>query len=89
MSTESYFNHPTFGMLFRICDLEEDQELYTTLYAQRLFFLVKHQSSGLNFDSISRSEARLIVENRLRHLRRLGNSEKIQPLQLLYKQTFQ
>lgn len=66
MNTENYLNHPTFGLLFRICLLEEHQELFTTLYAQRLFFLVKIEASGMKFEPVSRSEARLLMETRLR-----------------------
>lgn len=89
MSTESYFNHPTFGMLFMICELENNEELFTTLYAQRLFFLVQHKNNGMTFEPITRMDARMKVEQRLRQIRRLGNAEKIETLQALYKRTFQ
>jgi PII interaction protein X len=88
MSTETYLNHPTFGLLYRVCMVEENQELFTTLYAQRLFFLVTTSSEGLTFEPISRSDARLLVENRLRQLRRIGSSADIEKLQLIHKQTF-
>ena len=88
MSTETYLNHPTFGLLYRVCMVEENQELFTTLYAQRLFFLVTTSSEGLAFEPISRSDARLLVENRLRQLRRIGSSTDIEQLQLIHKQTF-
>lgn len=88
MSTETYLNHPTFGLLYRVCMVEENQELFTTLYAQRLFFLVTTSSEGLTFEPISRSDARLLVENRLRQLRRIGSSADIEQLQLIHKQTF-
>ncbi|MFN6395799.1 MAG: PII-interacting protein PipX family protein, partial [Aphanizomenon sp.] len=39
-SSETYINHPTWGLLYRICMVDENQDLFTTLYAQRLFFLV-------------------------------------------------
>ena len=42
MSTETYLNHPNFGLLFRVCMVEEGKELFATLYAQRLFFLVSN-----------------------------------------------
>ncbi|AFZ20939.1 transcriptional coactivator PipX [Allocoleopsis franciscana] len=88
MSTETYLNHPTFGLLYRVCMVEENQELFTTLYAQRLFFLVTTSSEGLTFEPISRSDARLLVENRLRQLRRIGSSQDIEQLQRIHKQTF-
>ncbi|HEY9748205.1 MAG TPA: PipX family protein [Allocoleopsis sp.] len=89
MNSETYLNHPTFGLLFRVCMVEQNQELFTTLYAQRLFFLVTTTSEGLAFEPISRSDARLLVENRLRQLRRTGSLEDIEQLQLIHKQTFQ
>lgn len=89
MNSETYLNHPTFGLLFRVCMVEQNQELFTTLYAQRLFFLVTTTSEGLAFEPISRSDARLLVENRLRQLRRTGSLEDIEQLQLVHKQTFQ
>jgi PII interaction protein X len=89
MNTETYLNHPTFGLLFRVCMVEEGQELFTTLYAQRLFFVVTTTSNGLAFEPISRSDARLLVENRLRLLRRTGSSNDYEQLQHIHKSTFQ
>lgn len=89
MNSETYLNHPTFGLLFRVCMVEEKQELFTTLYAQRLFFLVTTTPEGLSFEPISRSDARLLVENRLRQLRRTGSTQDLEQLQLIHKQTFQ
>lgn len=89
MSTENYLNHPTFGLLFRICLLEEHQELFTTLYAQRLFFLVTTGSTGMKFEPIGRSEARLMLENRLRTLRRSGQYQEYDRLQKILQRTFQ
>ncbi|WP_166277715.1 transcriptional coactivator PipX [Lyngbya confervoides] len=86
---EIYLNHPNFGLLYSLCRLDRDHALYTTLYAQRLFFIVASLEDGLNFDSISRQEAKVKVENRLRELRRTGTSQEIQQLQAIYKQTFQ
>lgn len=88
MNTETYLNHPTFGLLFRVCMVEENQELFTTLYAQRLFFLVLTTPNGISFEPISRSDSRLLVENRLRVLRRTGPSQDFEKLQLIHKQTF-
>lgn len=89
MSPETYLNHPTFGLLYRVCLVEETQELFATLYAQRLFFLVTSTSTGVQFDPTSRSDARILVENRLRYLRRLGNAKEYEQLQKVHKQTFQ
>ena len=89
MSNESYLNHPTFGLLYRICLLDGDRELFTTLYAQRLFFLVDIAANHLAIDPITRTEARLMVESRLRVLRRSGLFGEYKTLQEINKQTFQ
>ncbi len=89
MDSETYLNHPTFGLLFRVCMVEEGQELFTTLYAQRLFFVVSTTPNGIAFEPISRSDARLLVENRLRLLRRTGSFQDFEQLQLIHHQTFQ
>jgi PII interaction protein X len=90
MSAETYLNHPNFGMLFRICMVDDYRELFATLYAQRLFFVVNSDKrQGLVFDPIGRSDARLMLENRMRLQRRIGSSDEYGRLQALYKQTFQ
>ena len=89
MNKENYLNHPTFGLLFRICLLEEHEELFTTLYAQRLFFLVTTDTTGVKFEPIGRSDARLMLENRLRLLRRSGQYQEYDLLQKILQDTFQ
>ena len=88
MNSETYLNHPTFGLLFRVCQVEEKQELFTTLYAQRLFFIVTNDHGKLTFDTISRSDARLLVENRLRKLRRSSLIDEYEGLSQIHKKTF-
>ncbi|MDX2216177.1 MAG: PipX family protein [Oculatellaceae cyanobacterium bins.114] len=89
MSTETYLNHPTFGLLYRVCIVEESQELFATLYAQRLFFLVTNTPEGFQFDPVSRTDARLLLENRIRNLRRQGLGKEYEQLQKVHRQTFQ
>lgn len=89
MLTETYINHPNFGLLYRVCQIEDNQELFTTLYAQRLFFLVTTGPAGVRFDPVSRSDARLMVEVRLRLLRRTGQIQEYQKLQAVHHRTFQ
>ncbi|MGF1566763.1 MAG: transcriptional coactivator PipX [Nodosilinea sp.] len=90
MSTETYLNHPNFGLLFRVCMVDNDQDLFATLYAQRLFFLVTNSATeGLVFQPLGRTNARLMLESRLRLLRREGHQEDFDRLQHTYKQTFQ
>ena len=87
--SETYLNHPSFGLLYRICEVKENQNIFTTLYAQRLFFLVRVNEDSLIFDPISRSDARMLVENRLRQLRSSSSSQEYLELQMVYQRTFQ
>lgn len=90
MSAETYINHPDFGLLFRICLVDGNRELFTTLYAQRLFFLATiDRASGLIFDPIGRTEARMMLESRLRTLRQRGQYTDFEHLNQVYKRTFQ
>ena len=88
-SNETYLNHPNFGLLYRICLIQDHQELFTTLYAQRLFFLVTIKTDGFKFNPITRSDARLMVEARLRKLRSQNSLDRYQELEKAYKRTFQ
>ena len=86
---ETYLNHPNFGLLYKVCSIEQNRELYTTLYAQRLFFLVTLGSEGnLTFESLGRSDARLVMENRLRQLRRKRLSVEYEQLNATYQRIF-
>ncbi|MEM9244630.1 MAG: PipX family protein [Cyanobacteria bacterium P01_F01_bin.153] len=89
MSLENYFNHPTFGLLLLICPLGNGQDLYTTLYAQRLFFLVKEGNNGMGVEPLSRGEARSLVENQMRVLRRSGKMKDYKEIQDVFRRTFQ
>ncbi|MEM9091712.1 MAG: PipX family protein [Cyanobacteria bacterium P01_F01_bin.53] len=88
MSTETYLNHPNFGLLFRICLVGEGQELFATLYAHRLFFLVTNDTSGISFEPTGRVEAKQMIDQRLRMIRRTGQQAEYDQLQKTYKQAF-
>lgn len=88
MSAEIYINHPNFGLLFRVCELETSRDLFATLYAQRLFFVVTTGKQATAFEPITRSEARLMVESRLRLVKRQGLGLEYNRLQTAHKQTF-
>jgi PII interaction protein X len=88
MSSENYLNHPTFGLLYRLCLLENNRELFSTIYAQRLFFVVDIGTSGMQFESIGRADARLLVESQMRNLRRSGDMQEFNKIQQLHQQTF-
>ena len=89
MSSENYFNHPTFGLLVSICSLGGNRELFTTLYAQRLFFLVEQGATGMAVEALSRDDARSLVEIQMRTLRRSGRTEDYKEIQKVYRRTFQ
>ena len=89
MSTEIYINHPTFGLLYRLCVIEKSEELFTTLYAQRLFFKVITTTQDTVFETLSRAEARLLVETKLRQLRSHGDWETYKQVNQVYQETFQ
>ena len=88
MTSENYLNHPTFGLLYRICVVEENQEIFTTLYAQRMFFLVTSAANGYSFQPVTRNDARLTIDNRIRLLRRNGQTTESIALQTLTQQNF-
>jgi PII interaction protein X len=85
---ENYLTHPTLGLLYSVCPASDNVELFTTLYAKRIFFLVTSDAEHLNLESIGRQEARLFVERRLYDLRRLGQSQEYDKLMVMYQQTF-
>jgi PII interaction protein X len=86
--SEHYLNHPTFGLLSRLCRVDEFRSLFTTLYAQRLFFLITTSPDGVQFEPVSRADAKLMVENQMRSLRRGGSDIDQKNLQHIYKRTF-
>jgi PII interaction protein X len=88
MSSEIYINHPNFGLLFRVCELGANRDLFATLYAQRLFFLVTINDRQTTFEPITRADARLMVESQLRQIRRQGSDADYCRLQTAHKQAF-
>jgi len=72
VSTERYLNHPTFGMLYRVAQVAEDRDLFATLYAQRIFFVVTLQPKGASFEVVPLMDARHFAEQNLARARREG-----------------
>ena len=70
MGAERYLNHPTFGMLYQVSSAGEGRDLYATLYAQRMFFLVTLQPRGALFEVIPYQDARHHAELHLARCRR-------------------
>lgn len=87
MSAERYLNHPTFGMLYRVAPAGEGRDLYATLYAQRIFFVVTLQNRGATFEVIPLMDARHLAEQNLTRARREGPDVHAQWRQV-FDQTF-
>ncbi len=87
MGAERYLNHPTFGMLYQVSTAGEGRDLYATLYAQRMFFLVTLQPRGAQFEVIPYQDARHNAELHLARCRR-DRSADFAEWKQLFDQTF-
>jgi len=87
LSSERYLNHPTFGMLYQVSPAIEDKDLYATLYAQKMFFLVTIKEREISFEVIPYLDARNQAEINLQKARR-QSSEDLPKWENLFKQTF-
>ena len=87
MGAERYLNHPTFGMLYQVSTAGEGRDLYATLYAQRMFFLVTLQHRGAQFEVIPYQDARHHAELHLARCRR-DRSADFADWKQLFDQTF-
>ena len=87
MSSERYLNHPTFGMLYQVSLGTEGKDIYETLYAQKMFFLVEIKHREVFFEVIPYLDARNQSELNLQRARRTG-SEDLQKWENLFTQTF-
>ncbi len=70
VTNERYLNHPTFGMLYRVAPVAEGRDLFATLYAQRIFFVVTLQPRGATFEVVPLMDARHYAEQNLARARR-------------------
>lgn len=87
MSSERYLNHPTFGMLYQVSLGIEGKDIYATLYAQKMFFLVEVRQREVFFEVIPYLDARNQSELNLQRARRQG-SEDFSKWENLFRQTF-
>ena len=87
MSSERYLNHPTFGMLYQVSLGIEGKDIYATLYAQKMFFLVEVKHREVFFEVIPYLDARNQSELNLQRARRQG-SEDFSKWDNLFRQTF-
>ena len=87
MSSERYLNHPTFGMLYEVSHGNEGKNIYATLYAQKMFFLVEIKQRDVSFEVIPYLDARNHSELNLQRAKREG-SEDVPKWENLFRQTF-
>ena len=87
MNAERYLNHPTFGMLYLVSAASSGRDIYATLYAQKIFFLVTSQPRGAAFEVIPYLDARHYAEKHLSKCRREKSSDSV-VWQKLFNQTF-
>lgn len=87
MGAERYLNHPTFGMLYLVAPAGEDRDVYATLYAQKMFFLVTLQPRGAQFEVIPFLDARHYAEKHLTLSRRQESPDFLRWKEL-FNQTF-
>ena len=87
MSSERYLNHPTFGMLYQVSPGVDARDIYATLYAQKMFFLVETRQREVLFEVIPYLDARNMAELNLQKARRKG-SEELPKWENLFTQTF-
>ena len=87
MSSERYLNHPTFGMLYQVSPANEDKDIYATLYAQKMFFLVTIKEREILFEVIPYLDARNQAEINLQKAKKQSSLD-LPKWENLFKQTF-
>ena len=74
-------------MLYQVSPANEGKDIYATLYAQKMFFLVTIKQREVLFEVIPYLDARNQAEFNLQKARRHG-SEDLAKWDNLFKQTF-
>jgi PII interaction protein X len=74
-------------MLYRVATAGEGRDLYATLYAQRIFFVVSLQQRGATFEVVPLMDARHLAEQNLARARR-ESPEAHAHWRQLFDQTF-
>ncbi len=74
-------------MLYLVSPASNGRDVYATLYAQKIFFLVTLQPRGAAFEVIPYMDARHYAEMHLSKCRRERSSD-FEASQKLFKQTF-
>tara|TARA_Y100000589_G_C27158029_1_gene631597 strand:+ start:1112 stop:1339 length:228 start_codon:yes stop_codon:yes gene_type:complete len=74
-------------MLYQVSPANEGKDIYTTLYAQKMFFLVSVKQKEITFEVIPYLAARNQAELNLQKARR-DSSADLPKWENLFKQTF-
>ena len=74
-------------MLYLMAPAGEGRDIYATLYAQKMFFLVSLQPRGAEFEVIPYMDARHYAEINISRCRKKGDEDLV-IWQKLFKQTF-
>ncbi len=74
-------------MLYLVAPAGEDRDIYATLYAQKMFFLVSLQPRGAEFEVIPYMDARHYADINISRCRK-NKAEDLEVWQKLFKQTF-
>mgnify|MGYP002844231059 CR=1 FL=1 len=74
-------------MLYQVSPANEGKDIYATLYAQKMFFLVTIRSREVLFEVIPYLDARNQAEINLQRARREGSID-LSKWENLFKQTF-
>ena len=74
-------------MLYLVAPAGEGRDVYATLYAQKMFFLVSLQPRGAQFEVVPYLDARHHAEMNLNRCRR-HNSSDLERWNELFHQTF-
>ena len=74
-------------MLYLVAPAGEGRDIYATLYAQKMFFLVTLQARGADFEVIPYMDARHYAEKNIARCKK-SRSAELELWQKLFKQTF-
>ncbi|MBW4645474.1 MAG: DUF3539 family protein [Goleter apudmare HA4340-LM2] len=87
-NSKTYIHHPKYGLLQRICTVNEQEDLFISLYAKSLFFLVTAKDMDTIYQPIASNEAKKLLETRLLNLRQNQRSPEYDQLQSVWQRTF-
>ena len=74
-------------MLYQVSTANEGRNIYATLYAQKMFFIVTFKEREILFEVIPYLDARNQAELNLQRIKRSGSTD-LSKWENLFKQTF-